>query len=191
MGYYRATIFKIFISSVISFSESIWIGHLFGNISCSIIINSRRIAVNATWDLLCFPLTLLFSFKGTGVAVSTMRLFLCRDRAVPVHGCAPVSLPSILEFSKTWNKRVLSEDGYLIAFTSLAIESQCKTLLCFLLKEEVDFPPKSMIVHCGLGIILSRLLTGLNQLIFTRGAGSISERGRVSCWKLVCAYIVL
>lgn len=78
--------------------------------------------------------------------------------------------------------RVLSEDGYLIAFTSLGIESQCKTLLYFLLKEEVDFfPPKSMVMLYGLGIILSRLLTGLNQLIFTRGAGSISERGRVSC----------
>lgn len=46
--------------------------------------------------------------------------------------------------------RVLSEDGYLIAFTSLAIESQCKTLLCFLLKEEVDFSPQ--IHDCALWI---------------------------------------
>lgn len=47
----------------------------------------------------------LLSFKGTGAAPGTGRLFPGRDRAVPVHVWAPVSLPGILEFRKMPNKR--------------------------------------------------------------------------------------
>lgn len=52
-----------------------------------------------------FPLTFLFSFEDTVIALGTILLFLCSGRVAPVHVYAPFSQQSILKFRRKLNKK--------------------------------------------------------------------------------------